>query len=167
VTRVFSFDAETDGLYGAPWAVGACVLDAEGRIAASFAGQLDAAVVTDSWVRENVVPVVDLPRYPDRSTLLDAFWSFWMEYRDDVLCVADFGAPVEAGLFRACVELDPAARMWNGPYPLHELGTALLVAGFDPDVDRREMSGRPDLAPHDPLADAVASGLCWRIATAR
>lgn len=159
--RVFSFDAETDGLYGAVWAIGAVVLDPGGVIVDSFVGQLNPDVVTDPWVCEHVVPVVDLPRLS--SGLLREFWGFWLRHRETTLCVADFGAPVEAGLFRTMVEENPAERQWLGPYPMHELGTAFLVAGLDPDAtNRREFAGRPDLVQHDPYDDALAAGLCWQ-----
>lgn len=166
--KIFSVDAETDGLYGPVWAVGAVILeDHTGGPVHRFAAQLDPDVVTDPWVLGHVVPVVDLPRYPDRGALLDAFWTFWLEHRDGAECVGDFAAPVEAGLFRACVERDLADRQWKGPYPLHELGTALRMAGIDPDVDRRALCERPDLVPHDPVDDALASALCWRKAVTR
>lgn len=158
---VFCFDAETNGLYGEVWAIGAVLLDGDGSFADVFGGQLDPAVVTDPWVIENVVPSVRLPKFESRDELLNAFWQFWAERPDGTVCVADIGAPVEAGLLRACVALDPG-RTFEGPYPLHELGTALLMAGIDPDVDRREMAGRPDLDAHNPMHDALVSALCWR-----
>lgn len=158
--RIFSADAETDGLYGPVWAIGAHWMD--GDSIATFKGQLNPAVVTDPWVREHVVPVVDLPRYGSRTDLLNAFWAFWMAHKKGADAVGDFDYPVETDLFRACVELDLSARQWEGPYPLHELATALLKAGHDPHVDRREFCGRLDLVPHDPVDDALASALCWR-----
>ncbi|WP_020572656.1 hypothetical protein [Parafrankia discariae] len=155
-------DAETDGLYGRVWAVGAVVLDPDtGAVQARFRGQISPGEVTDPWTRAHVVPVVDLPVYPSRAVLLDGFWGFWEKHRDGVECVADVGAPVEAGLFRAAVEQDAAGRWKRGPYPLHELASALWMAGFDPDVDRREFCGRPDLTAHDPVDDAHAAALCW------
>lgn len=161
--KIFCFDAETDGLYGPVWAVGAVVLDSANGWLARFGAQLDPDTVTDPWVRQHVVPVVDLPRFSrGREDLLNAFWAFWVTHKEDAVCVADVGAPVEAGLFRACVELDLAARQWEGPLPLHELATALLMAGVDPDVDRREYSGATGLVPHNPVDDATASALCWQ-----
>jgi hypothetical protein len=162
--KLFSVDAETDGLYGVVWAIGAVVVDESGNDAV-FAGQVNPDIVTDPWVRENIVPVVDLPRFTSRA-LLNEFWNFWMEHRDGALCLADFGAPVEAGLFRTCVEMDLKDRMWNGPYPMHELGTALLLKGYDPDINRRELAGRDDLVQHDPVDDAIAAALCWQKITA-
>jgi hypothetical protein len=161
MTEIFSFDAETDGLYGPVWAIGAVVYDDADGVTDAFSGQLDPGVVTDSWVRDHIVPVVHLPRYDHRDQLLDAFWAFWEKHRLYARCVADFGAPVEAGLFRACIERDLPGRQWSGPYPMHELGTALLLAGVDPDVNRREYARAPHLVPHDPVDDAVAAALCW------
>ena len=161
--KIFCFDAETDGLYGEVWAIGAVVLD-DDMVTHSFGYRLDADVVTDPWVRRCVVPAVvgHIGTAESREQMLDGFWEFWTEHRDDALAVADFGAPVEAGLFRACVELDRENRQWLGPYPLHELGTALLAAGVDPDVDRRAFCSRPsDLPNHNPVGDSVTSGRCW------
>lgn len=160
-TRIFSVDAETNGLYGDVWAIGAVVLDEDGEVVDEFRAQLNPGHVTDPWVRKHIVPVVDLPRMSTGS-MFDEFWRFWLAYRESTICVADFGAPVEAGLFRRCVEEDLAERLWLGPYPMHELGTALLLAGVDPDVNRREFAGRPDLVQHDPYDDALAAGLCWQ-----
>jgi hypothetical protein len=158
--KIFCFDAETDGLYGQVWAIGAVVLG-DGDVA-RFGAQVDPAVVTDPWVRKAVVPVVDLPRFSSRDDLLNGFWAFWLAHKDGADCVADVGHPVESGLFRACVELDLPARRWDGPYPMHELATALLMAGVDPDVDRREYCGAADLVRHHPVDDAMASALCWQ-----
>jgi hypothetical protein len=161
LTTIFTVDAETDGLYGPVWAIGAHILGVSGISHKVFKGQLNSDVVTDPWVRSNIVPVVDLPRYDSRADLLNAFWVFWDDEYPWREAVADVGAPVEAGLFRAAVELDRERREWSGPYPLHEVATRLADAGVDPKVDRREFSGRLDLTPHDPADDALASGLCW------
>ncbi|KPM55660.1 hypothetical protein ACG83_10240 [Frankia sp. R43] len=161
---IFAVDAETNGLYGPVWAIGAVVLDPEaGAVRSVFRGQISPGEVTDDWTRKHVVPVVDLPRYSSRAELLEAFWGFWEGHRGEerASAVADVGAPVEAGLFRACVERHPAARWDRGPYPLHELASALWMAGFDPDIDRRAFCGRADLTPHDPVDDATLAALCW------
>ena len=157
--KTFSFDAETDGLYGDVWAIGAVVQD--GAKQKVFAGQIDPIGVQNEWARQNVVPFVSLPGYPSARALRDAFWAFWLEHREGAICIADFGSPVESGLFRVCVADDPEARQWLGPYPLHEVGTALLCAGIDPDVDRREFSQLSGLINHNPVDDALASLATW------
>jgi hypothetical protein len=155
----FSFDAETDGLYGDAWAIGAVAKD--GDIEKVFAGQVDSSDLQNEWVRQNVAPFVSLPRYESARALRDAFWAFWLEHREGAVCIADFGSPVESGLFRACVADDLDTRQWLGPYPLHEVGTALLCAGIDPDIDRIEFSGLTGLVKHNPVDDARASLACW------
>jgi hypothetical protein len=89
-----------------------CRAGCAGNELARFAGQIEGDRVKDPWVSEKIVPVVDLPRFDIRIDLLNAFWDFWMANKANALCVADFGAPVEAGLLRACVGLDPGKRTW-------------------------------------------------------
>jgi hypothetical protein len=76
-----------------------------------------------------------------------------------VFCVAHCGAPVEAGLFRRCVEADLPARQFQAPFPLHEAGTLLLAAGHDPTTVEGYLRAvgiaLPSwAAPHHPLYDA-------------
>lgn len=167
MTRVFAVDAETDGLYGPVWAIGAVVLDDGVAVTPELGIQLDPAVVTDGWTRKNVVPHVDLPRIDSREGLLNLFWDFWLANKEGAEAVADVGTPVEAGLFRACVELDPDSRTFQGPYPLHELATALRMAGMDPDLDRRVALRRMDLVPHNPVDDALGAALMWHQVTVK
>jgi hypothetical protein len=172
--KIFSFDAETDGLYGPVWAIGAVVSEEPNAEGTVFAGRIEPTdeVVTDSWVRDNIVPYGleshwSFREFSSREDLLNAFWDFWIEHCNDALVLADCGTPVEAGLFRACVELDLENRKWQRPKPLHELATALLLAGHDPwETDRRELSGKTKLVQHDPVDDALAAALCWEKVTA-
>ena len=109
-------------------------------------------------MREHIVPVVNLPKYDTPEDLLNAFWDFWMEHREGALALADCGTPVEAGLFRACIELDLDNRLWQGPTPLHELATVFLLKGYDPwETDRRQFAQRSDLVQHDPVDDRDCS----------
>ena len=157
--KLFVFDVETDGLYGDGFAVGAVVLE-DGKEVARFSGIAEPEKVKNEWVRENVIPHLDgLTEFPTRKDMRNAFWEFWMKHRDGALCFADFGSPVESGFFRACVTDDPERRMWDGPYPLHEVGTLLLAAGIDPDIDRVEFSGLKNLKKHNPVDDALASAI--------
>ena len=164
-SNILSIDAESDGLYGPVWAIGAIVINSKGKEISRFEGQISSDIVTDSWVIKNIVPYVNLPKYNTALGLRDAFWKFWIENKKDAIVIADFGAIVEGGLFRACVADDPN-RTWDGPYPMHELGTALLLAGIDPDIDRKEYSGLKDLDKHNPVHDAILAAACWKKSTA-
>lgn len=171
VGHVLSLDGETDGFYGAVWAIGAVVLDKiTGVEVARFAGQVDPSDVKSDWVQEHVVPYVDLPLYADRRSLRDAFWAFWLEWREDANVVADCGDKVEAGLFRACVEDDLASRERLAPWPIYDLAVLLLMHGYNPqEYTVGEPASRIMLAGlegqglnlHNPVDDAMASGLCW------
>lgn len=162
---IFSVDAESDGLYGDIWAIGAVVMNQRGSVLDFFMGKAAVDAVRDEWVRENVVaPCAKLGEFKSRPDLRTAFWHFWMKWREKCVCVGDFGAPVEALLFRKCVEDDPAERTWLGPYPMHELGTALLLGGVDPDVNRIEFAGylpNEGMTQHNPFDDAVVAAKCW------
>ena len=103
---IFCVDAESDGLYGCVWAIAAIVADASGNELDRFIGQIDTSFVTHAWTRENAVPYVHLPMYPSARALRDAFWDFWMRYRETAECIAYCGHPVEDGLFIACVQDD-------------------------------------------------------------
>lgn len=160
--NIFSFDAESDGLYGDIFAIGAVILNPAGDIIDSFDGKAEVEAVQSDWVKENVIPQLDdMGEYSDRISLYQRFWDFWTYHRDRCICVGDFGAPVEALLMRTCVKLDEEARSFKGPYPMHELGTALFMAGLDPDIDRIEFSEIGRALKHNPLDDALVAGRCW------
>jgi hypothetical protein len=167
-SHIFSVDAETDDLFGETWAIGVVVLDKDGNQVDKFEGQVDPSDVRSAWVQEHSVPFCKLTPYPNRRALRDAFWEFWMFWRERAIAVADCGAPVEAGLFRACVEDDLEGRQWKHPFPLHDLGTLLHLCGYDPadvngDADRIKLAKLEgeELHKHNPVDDAYASGLCW------
>jgi hypothetical protein len=159
--KLFSFDAETDGLYGEVWAIGAVVFDYRGSEIDRFGGQLDPSDLKNQWVRNNIVQCVHLPMYQSRRALRDAFWNFWIKHKEGAICIADIGNPVESGLIRACIEDDLENRQNLGPYPLHELATMLLAKGVDDNVDRFDFSETLSLIKHNPIDDAYASAMCW------
>jgi hypothetical protein len=172
---IFSVDAERTRLVeshlGGHWAIGAVImlpgrriLGATGPdICAAFGGMVDPDTMPLSpWVRENVVPYVDLPLYNSCDELLEAFWALWMTWRDRVKVVTDLGLQVESTLFAAAQALDLDAREFLGPYPAHEVATILDAAGIDPDIDRMEFADQGiDFKKHNPVDDAILSGYCW------
>jgi hypothetical protein len=176
--KILSFDVESNGLQGTAFAVGAVVLDTETCVQLTrFTGRVDIHLMEtiDVWVEANVLPHIgDLDYYGlgGHSRLVDmrdAFWAWLQEWKEGALVIADFGWPVEARFLAACIDDRPADRTWNGPYPMHELGTLLLAVGADPDsTNRREWyKDMPEfggegaiLKQHNPLDDALAAGWC-------
>jgi len=162
--NIFSFDCETNGLYGECFAVGAIVLNNLGLIIDKFSGIAQIEDVDNDWVIQNVIPALDgLQKYPTRKQMRNAFWGFWMKHKDSCMCIADFGVPVESGFFKQCVLDDLDNRQWNAPYPLHEVETLLISKGIESDTSRIKYSevNYDAVKQHNPIDDAYVSGLCW------
>lgn len=162
-TSVFVFDAETDGLYGRCFAVGWAILTKGSTTIHRDGAQVHQPEISNQWVKDNVLPHLD--GVPQVKTYLEMRERFWKALRDAMAagCTiwADCGSPVESGLIRECVADDPSARQFDGPYPLHEVATLLLARGVDPQIPRfgGEWIGGLELKQHNPIDDAVASGL--------
>lgn len=167
--NIFSFDAERTRLVEPTlhghWAIGAVVMRPDRTVVEEFVGMIDpTGLEMNDFVKREIVPFVHLPEYGSREDMLNAFWDFWMDHggNNRATAVADFGAPVEGTLFAAAQALDLDRREYDGPYPLHELGTRLLDADIDPDIDRIAFAGQgTDFTKHDPRDDAIVAAHCW------
>jgi hypothetical protein len=156
------FDCESVGLHGETFAVGWVVVNPAGE--EQDHGQLACDPINASgskegreWVAANVP--VSIYRYSGNSGpmwIRDEFWHAWTTWKErGAVLGADCPWPVEARFLIHCVQQDPDVREWGGPYPLIDVASVQLAAGFDPlaTVDRL-----PDELPvHDPLADARQS----------
>lgn len=138
---VLAFDAESNGLHGDPFAVGAVLLDPSGAEVDRFYGRtlLPDGEEVHAWVRENVFPALDPETHAEPRAMRDAFWAWLRGHVETarslsqrLVVAVDCGWPVEARLLAECVADDPADRGGKGPYPLHEVATLLLAAGMDP-----------------------------------
>lgn len=153
------FDVESVGLHGEGFAVGWVVVDARGTEveARREACPPDAAAGEEGvrgWVRASC-PAFE-SRHATPAEVRAAFWERWLDWRAaGAGLAADCAWPVEARFLAACVDDDPKARGWAGPYPLHDVATLRVAAGLDP----LATSGRlpNELPAHDPLADARQS----------
>jgi hypothetical protein len=153
------FDCESIGLHGETFAVGYVVVNRDGKELerACWACYPDEAKGSEDgrcWVKDNVPLLVRThtgPKY-----VRGAFWRSWLGWLDfgTVLC-ADCAWPVEARFLAACVDDEPSIRTWNGPYPLYDLASLRLAAGFDPLTTEERLLH--ELPVHNPLADALQS----------
>lgn len=172
--KIFSVDAETNGLYGESFAIGATVRE-NGLAVASFQGRIPDSEISDQWVINNVLPnIKDMKITHSSSDMLEEdFWKFWMENKEGAVVVAHCASPVETGLFRRCVERNPADRIWNGPYPaIHDVATLLMLLGEKVDSvdtynDKYGITIPFAGATHHPMYDAMASAVCWEHAFSR
>jgi len=168
--KIFSFDAETDGLWGQAFAISAAVYE-DGTLAATFTAYLGPDGVTDSWVKENVLPKLgDLAvTHADYDAMLASFAKFYLGNKKDAEVIAHMGVPVEAKVL-----LDMHARGligdWDGPFPFLDVASVLKARGEDPtSVDKYNernglMAHRSEvvgLTPHHPLYDSIAAAIAY------
>lgn len=158
-------DAESNGLYGEILSVAAIVLDEQFVEVDSFYAERDLSKIEslDPWVKENVVPLFKQEHVcPGEVELLEHFWDFWLPYQGRVRAIADVTYPVEANLFRKCIEKNLAERSFLGPFPLLDLSTFLLAKGYDPLVDRHLLIDNPIGDQHNALVDVRVAGAIWK-----
>jgi hypothetical protein len=162
--RVLCFDAESNGLHGEAFAIGAVLLDVRGNELARFTARAPDPSPLDPWVREHVMPALaGMPvTHVSPRAMRTTFWDWFQARKEGALVIADCGWPVEARLLDDCVRDEPEARAWKGPYPLHDLATLLVANGlpFDTECEPivRDVFGVTGAA-HNPLWDARCSGL--------
>ena len=186
--KVLSFDAETTSLRGSQLAIGAILFDENGVEVNQFLGwrNPEEGERVDNWVKDNILPkIVTMPaknQYQSRKELLAAFADWYMKNgfvdapapwdamqtikQADAIFIAHCGAPVEANLIQALFE-EGLIGEFNGPFPLHEVGTLLLKAGEDPNsVDsyntKNGLSGRDFGGTHNPLDDSEKAYIAFR-----
>ncbi|MGP1420060.1 MAG: hypothetical protein ACTTKI_00510 [Tannerella sp.] len=158
---IMSVDAETDGLWGSHFAIGAVIYDEKGKELRRFCGKSDVAP-SNEWVQENVVPFLDdIPSLG--YVLLDEFADFYNEAREqyEVTVLWHMGYVVEGFLFRTLVE-DGYIGEWDAPYTPIEVSSYLSMAGYAPDSveDYLKIKGikvEGEGSRHNPIFDCIAA----------
>lgn len=168
--KVFSFDAETNGLWGEAWAIGALVYDEAGVEIARFEARLPESAVTDEWSQKNTLPQVQgIPvTHMDYASMLADFADFYMANKEGADAVVHMGYIVEAKLLRDMHELGFIGD-WDAPLPLFDVSGNLQAAGADPtSVDKfvtehkllvGEFEGG---GTHNPLYDSAVAAAVYR-----
>lgn len=163
--KKFFVDAETDGLYGDFLSVAAMVTDENGAELDRFYASVNILPnqIETEWVKENVYP--DLKNaeifFDTEEEMLEMFWSFWMKYRTDSICIAYVQYPVECRLFARCVMKNKEERTFLGPFPIYDLSTLLVAKGFGFDEDMQALSGLK-LKAHDAINDVRMMAEVWK-----
>ena len=161
--RLFFIDAETDGLYGAILSVAVIITDINcNELKRAYYGiRRTKLAAANEWTRENVVPVLgEYTEFDSEPELLEAVWSLWEELDGSAYAIGDVIYPVEAGLFRKCIELNPEDRYYKGPFPLLDISTVRYCKGLDPagvgsaaSADALSESSERSKARHNALYD--------------
>ncbi len=168
-TKIFSFDAETDGLWCQAFAIGALVYDENGAEIARFVGRLPETEVIDSWVQENVLPKIqDIPvTHLDYGALLASFAEFYLAEKEGADVVVHMGYIVETKILRDMHDCGLIGD-WDAPYPLYDVSGNLQQAGADPtsvDTFATEHSitvGEFEGGTHNPLYDSAVAAMVYR-----
>jgi hypothetical protein len=130
--KIFSFDAETNGLWGKAFSIAVIVYD-DGVETARFIGRCPIEGEINSWVAENVLPkMTDISESHDSyDELIKAFAEFYLANKSDASIIVHMGVPVESSLLKdahSCGYIGD----WDGPFPLIDLAGSLLQAGENP-----------------------------------
>jgi len=170
IMKIFSFDAETNGLWGRPFSIAALVYE-DGAETARFIGRCPIEGAVDDFVREQVLPQMEgiEESHCSYDALLADFARFYLANKGDADVIAHMAVPVEAGLLR-----DMHSRGligdWDGPFPLIDIAGCLKQAGEDPTsvdgyakkhgvaVDPAEFAG----GTHNPLYDSAQAAAVYR-----
>lgn len=156
----FVFDVESIGLHGEAFAVAGGVYDETGLALREFCYSCprEKCVGNDAdreWVNANIPPIEVTHQEPVE--MRHDFWGQWNAARHGGSQMwAECGWPVEANFLAQCVR-DDDERIWTypGPYPFHEIATAMLCAGMDPHATYARYEN--ELPAHNPLCDARQS----------
>lgn len=166
--KFFIWDAESVGLHGQAFAVAGGTCGIDGKLDHEFAYHVRPHQAESSckgrdredleWVMENVRINPESVLVSNRVELIEKLWQEWSRAKSlDVrtLMFVECGWPVEARALFEAIHLNPEARNWGGPYPMHEIATMMLAAGMDPMATYER---RPEELPaHEPLADSRLS----------
>lgn len=161
--RVFSFDAETNGLWGQAFSIAAVVME-DGTEVARFIARCPIDEVVNPWVAENVLPqMAAIPEtHENYKSMLSDFMQFYMLHKSDADVIVHMGLPVEARLF-----IDAHAVKiigdWDAPYPLIDISAYPEVRDSVDGYNTGHGIVVPDFdgGTHNPLYDSYAAALCY------
>lgn len=165
--KIFSFDAETNGLWGQAFSIAVIVYDESGKEIARFIGRCPIEGDVNPWVAENVLPeMTDIPEsHGSYDELLADFAKFYLENKTDADIIVHMGVPVEATLLK-----DAHSRGyigdWDGPFPLIDLAGCLQQAGENPtSCDEYVTKYGLEVSEgnsHNPLYDSEVAAVVYR-----
>ncbi len=166
--KIFSFDAETNDLYGQAFAIGAVVTDDNGEVA-RYISRCPITCKVDQWVAENVLPHIrDVSINQDSyQALLNNFYEFYYKHKSNAEVIAHVAHPVETKLLRDMIEQDLETRRWEGPFPLIDVAGVLRARGEDPTsvdkyIEKNGLHVPFEGNTHHPLYDAIATEVAYR-----
>ena len=157
--KVFSFDAETNGLWGKSFAI-AAVVAKDGQEVDRFVGRCPIEEEVNPWVAENVLPQMEaIPvTHESYEALLKDFVAFWLAHKDGAATLVHMGQVVEAKLFRDAHNLGFIGD-WDAPYLWYDLCVLPEVGDSVDNYIKTHGIELPTLngGSHNPLYDSYAA----------
>ena len=175
--KIFSVDAETDGLYGQAFAISAVVCfgtRTQFKIKDKFVGYVGPDNVKDEWVKKNVLPELSTMKitHDNYEDMLKDFSVFYRKYRDCDI-VSDVPVPVESKIFRDMRDQKLIGE-YEGPFPLFDVSSMLKAIksktlSVDEYVKKNKLRTHfplsfSNLSTHNPLFDCFSAAVAyWHI----
>lgn len=154
------FDVESVGLHGEGFAIGFVVVNSLGTELDHGLYSCHREICSEGvpgdiqWVVKNVPQM--LPNLAIPESVRSIFWEAWLAWKEKGATLwADCLWPVEARFLLNCVNDNKSDRNWQGPYPFHEIATALLCHGKDPLAKFPRLEN--EMPEHNPLCDSRQS----------
>lgn len=162
--KVFSFDAETNGLWGQAFCIAAVVKDTATGETKEWIGRCPIQEQPNEWVAENVLPQVEDIRetHENYESLLRDFMSFYLNEKNDAVILVHMGLPVEARLFLDAHNMGIIGD-WDAPYPLVDIAA---IPEINVSVDKYNADNGiivPSFTggTHNPLYDSYAALMAY------
>lgn len=165
--KVFSFDAETNGLWGQAFQLAAVVYDEQGNEIDRFSSRCGIKGETNTWVAENVLPAIQhIPEsYGQYVDMVEDFATFYMNHKEGADVIAHMGYIVEAKVLRDMHDLGFIGD-WDAPYPLLDVSGNLQQAGFNPtscdEYAKSQGIELPKGTSHDAVYDCIVAAKVYR-----
>ena len=161
--KILSVDAETNGLWGNPFAIAGIVYE-DGSEIERICVRLPDSAVSTPWGIKNVIPAIKKhpATHQNYEEMLKCFANFYNKHKDSTV-LWHMGHIVEAHLFREMYRIG-AVGEWDAPYTPIELSTALLHAGYEPSSEESYAKKNGiclDGVSHDPQYDAELAALVY------
>lgn len=161
--KLFSYDAETNGLWGQSFSIGAIVTDENGIELSRFVGRCPIEGSVNTWVADNVLPqMAGIPEnYPSYRAMLEGFVAFWMAHKEEVSeTVTHMGMIVESKIWRDAHDMGIIGD-WDAPYitvdvcSFSQVGDSVDTYAKEHgiQIDPKNFAG----GTHNPLYDAAVA----------
>lgn len=166
--KLFSFDAETNGLFGKAFAISAVgySYSKEWQEEETFIGRCPIEGKVDDYVSANVLPsMINVKEnYKSYKELLKAFIDFYLKYRSqNANIIVHMGVPVEAKLLIDAYEYGFIKDISQMPYPLIDISAYPSIGVSVDSYNKSTGVNIPKYygGEHNPLYDSVAAAVAF------